>query len=91
MKRTHLAKMKGLGIQERMKQAATPGRFAGDAAQALDRREQRKLEREQGLLPFAVKLDGELVKEVRALATERDVGLNELVAELLRKGLAAKR
>ena len=91
MKRTDLEKHKGLAIQDRMKRAATPDRFAQAAAGPLDRREQRKLEREQGLLPFAVKLDGDLVKQVRALAGERGVSINELVAELLRKGLSAKK
>jgi hypothetical protein len=90
MKRTDLEKQKGLSIQGQMKQAGTPDRFAKGAAEALGRREQRRLEREQGLVPFAVKLDGELVKRLRALAEERGESINELVGQLLQKGLSAK-
>ena len=59
----------------------------GRPVAAPNRREQRKLDQAQGLVPFAVKLDGELVKEIHALAQERKAGLNEVVGELLRKGL----
>jgi len=43
-----------------------------------------------GLVPFAVKLHEDLVRDLHAAAEKRSVGLNELAAELLRKGLAAK-
>lgn len=87
MKRTDLEKNLGLKIKGKINQAGVPGRFGGEAV--VDRREQRKLDQAQGLVPFAVKLDGELVKQIQALAQERGVGLNELVGELLSKGLAA--
>lgn len=87
MKRTDLAKNMAVKLDERMKHAGTPGRFAGGAV--LDRKEQRKLNQAQGLIPFAVKLDAQLAGEIRALAESRQTGLNELVDELLRKGLAA--
>ena len=70
-----------------MKRAGTPGRFGAAADVATSRREQRERERAQGLVPFAVKLDGELVKRIQALAQDRKSGLNEVVAELLGKGL----
>lgn len=88
MKKTDLEKLKGLKIDSRMKHSGTPGRFGSAASEALSRREQRDRERAQGLVPFAVKLDGELVKRLQALAVERKSGLNEVVAELLEKGLA---
>ncbi|PWB44685.1 MAG: hypothetical protein C3F19_01065 [Rhodocyclales bacterium] len=88
MKKTDLEKLKGLKIDSRMKHASTPGRFGAAADAATSRREQRERERAQGLVPFAVKLDGELVKRVQALAMERKAGLNEVVAELLEKGMA---
>ena len=88
LKRTDLAKSLGLKINQRMKQAGVPERF-GTAAK-LDKREQRKLDQERGLIPFAVKLDGELVNTLRTLATERQVDLNDLTAELLRQGLQAQ-
>ena len=55
---------------------------------ALNRREQRKLDQAQGLVPFAVKLNADLIKQIQALAAERNAGLNEIVAELLKKGLS---
>ncbi|HQU81112.1 MAG TPA: hypothetical protein PLU47_16790 [Azonexus sp.] len=87
MKKTDLYKNLGLKVESRMKQAGIPDRFAQGAV--LDRKEQRKLDQAKGLIPFAVKLDAELAGELRALAESRQTGLNELVAELLRKGLAA--
>lgn len=87
MKRTDLEKNKFLKAANKLRAAATPGRF-GEASTALpDRREQRKLDQAAGLVPFAVKLNGDLVKELQALAAERQTGLNELVAELLNKAL----
>jgi predicted HicB family RNase H-like nuclease len=41
-----------------------------------------------GLVPFAVKLNGDLVARLQALAKERGVEMNQLVAEVLEKGLA---
>ena len=73
-----------------MSQSRTPGRFAQGAAIVLDRREQRKRDQALGLVPFAIKLDVELVKQLHALAQERGTGLNELTADLLQKGLKAR-
>ena len=87
MKKTDLDKNKGLKISGKIKQAGTPVRFGKEAGVVADRREQRKLDQAQGLVPFAVKLNGDLVKQVQALAQERQIGLNEVVAELLKKGL----
>lgn len=87
MKKTDLEKNKGLKINSAVNRFGTPGRFGKDAAAPLQRREQRKLDQALGLVPFAVKLNGDLVKQVQALALERKTGLNEVVAELLKKGL----
>lgn len=90
MKKTDMEKLKGSKIDGRIKRAGTPGRFGvGAAAAATSRREQRERERALGLVPFAVKLDGELVKRILALAQESRTGLNEVVAGLLEKGLKA--
>lgn len=91
MKHTELEKLKAMSLQGRMKQAATPERFGKSAAGPLGRREQRKLDREQGLVPFAAKLDGELVQKLQALAEERQVPVNKLVGELLAKALESKK
>ena len=87
MKKTDLEKHKGLKINSSVNRFGTPGRFGKDAAVPLQKREQRKLDQALGLVPFAVKLNGDLVKEIQALAQERKTGLNEVVAELLKKGL----
>jgi hypothetical protein len=87
MKKTDLEKNKGLKVSSRMNQAGTPARFGKEAGAVPDRREQRKLDQAQGLVPFAVKLNADLVKQIQVLAQERQSGLNEVVAELLKKGL----
>ena len=89
MKRTDIAKNAGLKLNSEMRQAGTPDRFGAAANAATARREQRKLDQEKGLVPFAVKLDGELVKQIQALAQANQTDLNETVAALLSKGLAA--
>jgi hypothetical protein len=88
MKKTDLDKNEGLKITGQMKQAGTPNRFGSAARAGVSRREHRKLEPAQGLVPFAVKLDGELVKQIQALAEARQTGINETVAALLVKALA---
>lgn len=91
MKKTDLEKNKGLKIASGINRFGTPGRFGRDANLPLDRREQRKLDQSLGLVPFAVKLSGDLVKQVQMLAQERKAGLNEVVAELLMKGLESRK
>ena len=74
MKKTDLEKNKALKLNNSMK-LATADRFgkASAAAPVLDRREQRKLDQAQGLVPFACKLNSELVEQLkeRAAATPR--------------------
>jgi hypothetical protein len=65
-------------------------RYGKGSAVPMDKREQRERDRELGLVPFAVKLHGDLVKELHDLAQKREVGLSELTAEILKKGLKAK-
>lgn len=89
MKKTDLEKNKALKLMGQLRQAA-PNRFgagAASAAVAVDRRAQRKLDQEQGLIPFSVKIKQSLVEEIRAKALADDIGVNELVAQLLEKGL----
>lgn len=86
MKPAELQKFNALKLVNKMKKAAIPGRFGGPDA-VPDRREQRRIDQAQGLVPFAVKLNGDLVKSLHALAQERNTGINELVAELLQQAL----
>ncbi|MEO6024923.1 MAG: hypothetical protein ABIP64_17785 [Burkholderiales bacterium] len=90
MKSTDLEKLKGTKINSKLNQAGTPGRFGADANLPTERREQRKRDQAAGLVPFAVKLDGALVKRIQTLAQERSGALNDVVAELLKKGLDQK-
>lgn len=87
MKKTDLAKS---DAKKLMNQMGPKGAPLGAAARTpvLDRREQRDRERALGLVPFAVKLNSELVQQLQALSKERGVEMNQLVAELLQKGLA---
>ena len=87
MKRTDLEKNIGLKIKSQINRPGAAGRIGQETAVAVDRREQRKLDQALGLVPFAIKLNGDLVKQIQSLAQERQVGLNEVVAELLQKGL----
>ncbi|HWI12872.1 MAG TPA: CopG family transcriptional regulator [Burkholderiales bacterium] len=88
MKRTDLEKLKGRKIAGKMNEAPTPGRYGSDNdAAGMGRRERRKLDQARGLVPFAVKLDADLVKRVRELATERGVAIDALIDDLLRKSL----
>lgn len=88
MKRTDLAKNAGLKLNNDMRKVGTPDRFGASANAATARREQRKLDQEKGLMPFAVKLDGALIKQIHALAQANQTEMNETVAALLTKGLA---
>lgn len=86
-KRTDLAKSLNRKIQGQMQHAAIPGRFA-QAAALPDRREQRKLDQAAGLVPFAVKLNKDLVAQLAEQAAARQLPLNALVDQVLRAGLA---
>lgn len=88
MKLTDLMKLRGKQIAGRMG-GATPDRFGKGAAEVLDKREQRRRDHEAGLVPFAVKLHGDLVKQLHALAQERQVSLNDLTADLLNAGMGS--
>jgi hypothetical protein len=88
MKKADLDKIKG-------KQIAGAGagsgadRFGKGASGVHDKREQRERERAQGLVPFACKLHEDLVRQIHAAAEARGLGLNEITAELIAKGLKA--
>jgi len=90
MKKTDLVKNLEKKIKGKMQAAGVPGRFGEGAAQLPDRREQRKLDQAAGLVPFAVKLHGDLVKQLQALAEAGDGNLSALVDGLLRAGLSSQ-
>jgi hypothetical protein len=94
MKKTGMAKSDAKKLMGKMTAPGAAGfgnsgNSGNGATPSVDRREQRKLDQAAGLVPFAVKLNGDLVQQLHAQAKERDLDLNELVAGLLAKGLAA--
>jgi len=89
VKKPEMEKLKGRAIAGRQG-PGTPDRFGRDSGAVFDKREQRERDREAGLVPFAVKLHGGLIQEIRAAAEKKGLGLNEITAELLQKGLKAK-
>nr|WP_284700912.1 hypothetical protein [Robbsia betulipollinis] len=61
-------------------------RFGQEAAQPKpDKREQRRLDQEKGLVPFACKLDAELVRQLQERAAAHAGDMSEALAELLTK------
>ncbi len=90
MKRTDLEKNKGTKIAGNMKLAGIPDRFGKDAGAPMDKREQRKRDAELGLVPFAVKLHGDIVRQLHARAEAEQKSLNDVTAELLKTALAKK-
>jgi len=88
MKKTGMAKSDAKKLMGMMVAHGATG-FGNSEAAPVDRREQRKRDQALGLVPFAVKLNGDLVRQLQALAKERGADLNEVVAEVLTKGLSA--
>lgn len=85
-KKTDLERLKAASITDQLRKAQAPARY-GKGSAIPNRREQREADRAQGLVPFALKLNGNLVKRLQARAQERQLPLNQLVAEMLEKGL----
>ena len=87
MKIADIAKSNMLKTIGQMKHEARNDRL-GKGSAILNRKEQRKLDQAAGLVPFACKLPGELVAALNAESAAKKLGMNELVTELLKKGLA---
>lgn len=85
-KKTDLERLKAASITDRLNKTAPPARYGRESA-VLSRREQRKRDQARGLVPFAVKLDQELVRRIQERARGRQAPVNEVVAELLEKAL----
>jgi len=88
MKKTDLEKHKGKKLAGGF--GGAHDRFGKGATAPGDKREQRERDRELGLVPFACKLHGDLVREIQALAQARGASLNEIADEIVRKGLKSK-
>jgi len=86
MRKTELAKADAKKIMGKM--SAGHASSFGKAPEVIDKREQRRRDQALGLVPFAVKLNSDLVAQLNAQATARGVDMNQLVGELLAKSLA---
>ena len=87
MKKFDLEKNKALKLANDLKQSKA-GRFGNAPAQAApDRRAQRKLDQELGLVPFACKLNADLVAQLQERAATHPEGMTGLLTEMLRRGL----
>jgi len=87
MKKTDLEKNKAMKLGNALRGVPPPDRFGKEST--LDRKERRKIDQARGLIPFAVKLEQTLVTELRAAAEASGKSVDDAVAELLRRGLAA--
>jgi hypothetical protein len=87
MKKTDLVKNLAKKLDGRMKAAGVPDRFAQGAADAVDKREQRRRDAAAGLVPFACKLPAELVKRLHERAAGHEGGVNALVAQAIEQAL----
>ncbi|HYD55933.1 MAG TPA: hypothetical protein VEB41_03395 [Burkholderiales bacterium] len=85
-KKTDLERLKAASLTDRVTKSSAPERY-GKGSAIVSRKEQRELERAQGLVPFAVKLKGELVKRLQDKAQAEGRPLNEVAGELLEKAL----
>ena len=86
MKKTGMAKSDAKKLMGKM---VAPGAVFGKATDIVDKKEQRKRDQDLGLVPFAVKLNSDLVQQLHTQSKERELDMNQLVAQLLAKGLAA--
>lgn len=87
MKKFDLEKNKALKLTQSVKQSHSERFGKGAAETPANRREQRKLDQEKGLVPFACKLDGELVAALKARAAVHPEGMTGLLDDLLRPAL----
>ncbi len=89
MKRGELEKRQASKLTNKMREAGNA--YERAVAPEPDRRAQRDRDRALGLVPFAVKLPQDLVRELQRLSVERNVALNDLTAEAITKGLGSKK
>jgi hypothetical protein len=89
MKKTGMAKSDAKKLMGKMVAPGAAG-FGNTDTVVVDKREQRRRDQALGLVPFAVKLNSELVAQLQVLAKDSGKDLNETVADILQRGLAAK-
>ena len=91
MKKFDIEKKIAKQVTGRMLAAGIPSRFGQGAGEVLDKRERRSRDAAAGLVPFACKLPGELVKRLNERGVLHEGGVNALLAELLAPALAEEK
>jgi hypothetical protein len=87
-KKADLEKVKAMQIENLRRQSGNP--YGPASAAVDDRRARRERDRALGLVPFAAKLPGDLVRSLQTEAAARSVSIDDLAAQLLAKALAKK-
>lgn len=88
MKRTDLEKNAALKLIESTKKGGIAGKYTGSAAvKATDKREQRRLDQEKGLVAFPVKLTQPIIDEINSRASTQNANINDIVISLLQQAL----
>ncbi len=90
MKRTDLEKSIGNKINNKIKTPGGAVSFNKEVTKIIDKREQRKIDQAKGLVPFAVKLNIDLVQQIQNIAIKEKTGINEVVTSLLNKALEGR-
>jgi hypothetical protein len=84
VKKFDIEKNKGLKLTNSLKNAGASARFGQEAAlPKLDKREQRRLDQQMGLVPFACKLNEQLVAQLQARAVAHEGGMSAVLSEIL--------
>jgi hypothetical protein len=91
MKKFDIEKQLAKKVTGRMQAAGIPSRFGQGATEVLDKRERRARDAAAGLVPFACKLPGELVKQLHEQAAAHEGGINAVMTELLTQALGAEK
>ena len=89
MKLTDLHKNQALKTESELRHGGVSDRYGKGAAHVPDRKEQRRLDAAAGLVAFACKLHGDLVKQLRERAEASGQDINQTMDGLLRAALAA--
>lgn len=87
-KKTDLEKHKAMQIENQRRLSGN--RFGPASAPPEDRRARRERERALGLVPLAVKLPADLVRDIQLRAQERGASIDQWVEQLLRAGVTAE-
>lgn len=85
-KKTDLERLKAASLTDRLRQSRVPDRYGRESA-LVSRKEQRRLDQAAGLVPFAAKLPGDLVRRLHEKAQAEGRPLSETLAGLLEKAL----